>query len=741
MILFSLMLSLSVLAQDEWTVVKGKVTNTMHEPLSGASITIPGTGAGTVTNSAGVFALKIPASRSGDSLHVSHLGYHTAAVPISPLRFINCTLEANAVSLKEVVVQAEDPVRIIREAIRRIPDNYLDVFVSSGFYRTATRKEQAYIQLSEAVFDIYNGKKNQLRLKKMRTVSDERATHGIELASKPKHLFKYDFVRNMSESPVFSKNGLRDHHFVLKGVVDYQGEDAWKITFDQRDGIRKALYKGTVYISTASHAFLSLEYGFSPKGISHARYGDAATRALMKLLDIDIDLLKDDNRMAYRKAGEKWVLSSATNNTVFGFRSRRNHYNFKADAQLDYIVTDVDTLETNSFAAPEVLGANKFIEQQDADTAAGFWRDYTILLPDFDVEAIVRKIRMANEGYSIRNKVQAMARKLPRDPALRVDSMLTWYQRDGQFNGMALVRHKGRVILHKNYGYANIDKRLAADSNTVYRIGSLSKSFTAIIIRQLAAEGKFRLEDTIGAYLPGYTHGGVTISQLLSHRSGVPNYTANAAYVVQMFSKPFTLPEMATQFCSDSLEFTPGADFSYSNSGYLVLAWLAETVTQTTFEKLLQERICQPAGMTFTHIGANGGSVATGYLYGKPEPAYFTGNVAGAGGIASTTSDLRKFDEALRQNLLLPREAFEELLQPRAAYADWEADYGYGWMIDKYMFGASKRHKITYHPGTDLGFYCMFVRQEDADNTIILLNNTGDFPRFEMTDLILEWLN
>lgn len=742
LLLFSLFLSLTAQAQEKCIFVKGKVIHASNEPLSGTSISIPRIGAGTVTNNAGTFVLKIPAANSGDTLHISHLGYHTDLIPVTPHRYIICTLLPHALSLKEVVVQAEDPVHLIRRAIQRIPENYYsDGHVISGFYRTATRKEQAYIQLSEAVFDIYNGRKNQLSLKKMRTISDERATHGIELASRPKHLFKYDVVRDIQESGILGRSGLQDHRFVLRGVVDHQGEEAYKITFDQRDGLKKALYKGTLYISTGSLTFLSLEYGYSPKGISYARYSDMATRALMKLLDIDIDLLKDDNRVVYRKAGSKWVLSGAMNNTIFKFKSKRNHYNFTADAKLDYIVTDVDTLHPESFTAREVLGANKFIEQQDADTATDFWRDYTILLPDFDVEAAAKKIRTANEGYSIKNKVQALIRKLPKDPSLRIDSMLSWYHREGQFNGMALIRHKGKVILQKNYGYADTEKKLSADSNTQYRIGSLSKPFTAIIIRQLAGEGKLRLSDSIGTYLPEYIHGRVTIDQLLSHRSGIPNYTANPDHLVQVFSRPFTLREMAAQFCSDPLEFEPGSSFTYSNSGYLVLAWLAETVTGRSFEQLLQERICKPAGMQHTTITAATPHAATGYLYGKPEPAYFPANVTGSGGISSTTSDLLKWDDALYNNILLPREAFEELLQPRAAYTDWEADYGYGWMIDRYMFGISKHHTVTYHPGTDVGFYSMFVRQEDAQNTIILLNNTGDFPRFEMTDLILGWLN
>jgi hypothetical protein len=77
----------------------------------------------------------------------------------------------------------------------------------------------------------------------------------------------------------------------------------------------------------------------------------------------------------------------------------------------------------------------------------------------------------------------------------------------------------------------------------------------------------------------------------------------------------------------------------------------------------------------------------------------------------------------------------------RVSYDDWDADYGFGWMIDKKMFGQSKSHKIIYHPGTDIGYYSMFVRQPDADNLIIMLSNYGDFPRFDLTDLILDEIN
>ena len=113
----------------------------------------------------------------------------------------------------------------------------------------------------------------------------------------------------------------------------------------------------------------------------------------------------------------------------------------------------------------------------------------------------------------------------------------------------------------------------------------------------------------------------------------------------------------------------------------------------------------------------------------------------GAGGIVSTTEDLYKWSQALETDKLLPKEKLKQAFIPRAEYIGWDGDYGYGWMLDNYMFKASKKHEIRYHPGTDFGFYSMFLKQPDEGITIVLLSNTGDFPRFEIADLILNELN
>jgi CubicO group peptidase (beta-lactamase class C family) len=115
--------------------------------------------------------------------------------------------------------------------------------------------------------------------------------------------------------------------------------------------------------------------------------------------------------------------------------------------------------------------------------------------------------------------------------------------------------------------------------------------------------------------------------------------------------------------------------------------------------------------------------------------------VVGAGGITSTAQDLLIWSEALFQNQLLPKEKMNAYFKARVTWKEWDAGYGYGWMTDKGLFRISKNHTVYYHPGTEFGFYDMLVLQPDKKLVLILLNNTGEFPRFDMTDLILGEMN
>ncbi len=753
--LFLCLLTQVVIARQSPIEIKGRVADARNKaPLASANITVNRTGTGTITNGAGDFRLVIPAITPKDTLRVSCLGYGVQYLALASLQRdapLRIELEPANLDLKEVVVAAKDPVKLIKAAIKSIPDNYIiKPHQIRGFYRNTSTRDQDYMQLSEAVFDIFNRgyaekKDNDLYLIRQRYIRDEKASHGLDLGLKPSNLFDYDVVKEITHSDIFSDEGLRNHRFMIRGVVDYKGTPAYEVIFDQRDGLKRSLYRGKLYIDTDKLVFLSIEYALSPKGLPYNSYGDLPTKTLMAVLDIHISTRKDGARVEYQKVGDRWVLSNVVSNTSLNFRSKRKHYDFNTNSRVDYIITAVDTTKAEPLSEGKHLGKGKLIEFQSTPLEAEFWRKNTIILPDFDAEAVADILKARNETYNLKKRFEERLPLLPADPATRIDSMLSFYNQRGQFNGTALIKTGSGIILSKSYGYANKEQQLKADSSTQYRIGSLSKPFTAIVILQLAQEGKLSLKDPVKKFLPDYVNGDVTIEQLLSHQSGIPNYTANNEYLSQIMHQSFSLKELVYKFCSDSTEFAPGTQFQYSNSGYVLLALIAETIAGKPFPSLLKERIFIPAGMNDTYAGMDTTAVnrkATGYLYERTEPAYNTVNTLGAGGITSTAADLLKWNAALSANQLLSRQEMDTLFKPRAEYTDWDAFYAYGWMIDQRLFKVSKAaHGIIYHPGTDFGFYAMFVRQPDSGTVIILLNNTGDFPRFDLTDMILTEVN
>lgn len=744
---FFLLLFIHTVAHAQTSlVIKGSVTDTTGHPLAGASLRIARTGTGTMANTSGQFSLMLVTSDPHDTLLVSFLGYAEKRIAIKNIPAsgpLTIRLQQQVQALQEVVVQPPDPLQMIREAIARIPENYYNQpHISHGFYRVDTKKGEEHIMLSEAVFDICNfgyssSRNNTFKLLKMRSVQDAQASHGIDLGLKPKSLYQYDILHDIGNADLLNKQGLKNHRFRFRGITTVEGRTAYHISFDQREDIRESLFKGNLYLDINTLAFITIRYGRSPLGIRYAKYGSAAERTLLKMMGMDIDLLKDDMEITYQLYGDKWLLASVRNDNILNFKSNRAWYDFPADIRVDYIVTGVDTADVKAFTAGEALGSNKLIEQQDEAFVKAFWKDYNIMIADYNSDTIAMAIQHRNTGFSLKTKLEAQLKKWPKAPAARIDSILSFYHRHGAFNGSALIKHKGQVILRKGYGWADREKKIPVTDTTQFRIGSLTKPFTSLLIQQLAAENKLQLSDSIGRYLPGYVHARVTIEQLLTHTSGIPNYTNDPDAMAAVLTGNHAITEILNRYGSDSLEFAPGSRFHYSNTGYLALAAVIEKISGQPYEQALQERIFKPLQLQHTILG-NAKLNSKGYWMNAPEPVYNPAATTGAGGIASTVNDLLRWEEALYTSQLLPQERLQQSFEPRAAYNDWDAWYGYGWMIDRKLFESSRKHRIIYHPGTDWGYYTMFVRVPETNSLIILLSNTGDFPRFDLADLLLQ---
>src|SRR6266536_2917387 len=186
------------------------------------------------------------------------------------------------------------------------------------------------------------------------------------------------------------------------------------------------------------------------------------------------------------------------------------------------------------------------------------------------------------------------------DKVTKIDQLVSLYNKYGQFNGSVLVADNGKVIYKKGFGLANMEWNIPNQTDTKFRLGSITKQFTATLILQLVEQGKIKLDGKLTDYLPEYrkdTGDKVTVRNLLSHTSGIPSYTSLPGFIQNQTRDPYTVSAFVKKYTSGDLEFEPGSKFSYDNSGYFLLGAIIERVTGKPYEEALKQRIFDPLGM------------------------------------------------------------------------------------------------------------------------------------------------
>jgi CubicO group peptidase (beta-lactamase class C family) len=313
------------------------------------------------------------------------------------------------------------------------------------------------------------------------------------------------------------------------------------------------------------------------------------------------------------------------------------------------------------------------------------------------------------------------------DAAGTIDALLATYQEYSLFNGSALVVDQGQVILKKGYGLANMEWSIPNAPDTKFRLGSLTKNFTATLIMQLVEQGQIELAAPITRYLldyPANPGNRITIHQLLNHTSGIVGYTDLPTFG-STTREPYTPTAFLAHFSKLSPLFEPGTKYSYSNSGYFVLGAILERVTGKPYAALLRERIFMPAGMNDSGYDSTQPLLprrAAGYdkqfdgSYVNTRYIDMTQPYAG-GSLYSTVEDLYRWDQALVTDKILSAKSRERMFTPGMA------DYGYGWII-------TKKDGVTQieHGGSITGFNTLLTRNPEAKRVIVLLNNTGAAP-------------
>lgn len=329
----------------------------------------------------------------------------------------------------------------------------------------------------------------------------------------------------------------------------------------------------------------------------------------------------------------------------------------------------------------------------------------------------------------------------------QIDQLVSKYTEYGQFNGSVLVSDQGKVIFKKGFGMANMEWDIPNAPDTKHRLGSITKQFTAMLILQLAEAGKIDLQAPITTYIPDYpkaTGDIITTHHLLTHTSGIPNYTSFPKFMEDESRNPYTPEEFVKKFDEKALDFEPGEKFSYSNSGYFLLGVIAEKLTGKTYEALLHEKIFKPLSMHATGYDNHGDILknrATGYERkgdGYENSRYLDMSIPyAAGSMYSTVEDLYLWDQGLYTNKILSQKYMDLYFKPQIpAWGD--NHYAYGWGVGYENMGKSKDSiYVIAHGGGINGFNTNIARTPSDKSLVVLLSNAGGAPLNNITKAIL----
>ena len=290
------------------------------------------------------------------------------------------------------------------------------------------------------------------------------------------------------------------------------------------------------------------------------------------------------------------------------------------------------------------------------------------------------------------------------------------------FNGTMLVMQKGKVMYKKAFGMADREWNIPNTVDTKFRIGSVTKQFTAACILQLAEQGKLSLDDKLTQYIPDYPKGdSITIHMLLNHTSGIANYTDLPEFWPTAIL-PLSTDSMIALFKNKPLDFSPGTKWNYSNSGFFLLGVIVEKASGKTFTDYLQEHIIKKLALKNTLMdnldsvlsfrakgyGKNNAGVWQHAMQISMEGPY------SAGAMVSTVDDLYYWTKALHSNKVLSAASTQKMLTP------YKENYGYGIGID-----SLKNHKRVSHSGGIPGFLSYLGYFPDDDLCVVIISNNG----------------
>lgn len=316
------------------------------------------------------------------------------------------------------------------------------------------------------------------------------------------------------------------------------------------------------------------------------------------------------------------------------------------------------------------------------------------------------------------------------------------YNRPGSPGASVMVIKRGKVVLAKGYGFANVEEGIPCGTNTNFRLASVTKQFTAMAVMILAERKKLSLDERLTDFFPEFPAYGrqITVRHLLTHTSSLIDYE-------DVIPKGTEIPVLDRDVLrllmrQDKTYFPPGTKYRYSNSAYALLALIVEARSGNTFARFLRGSIFGPLQMANTLAYEQGLSVVPHRAYGysadasgfKRTDQSLTSSVLGDGGIYSSVADLYRWDQALYTDKLVSRKMLKLAFTQGAPTDQPDTGYGFGWFIGQY-----RGLREIWHSGNSIGFTTRIARFPDRKFTVIILANRNEAKLAEFPHRIADW--
>ncbi|HOP03974.1 MAG TPA: carboxypeptidase-like regulatory domain-containing protein [Tenuifilaceae bacterium] len=386
--------------------IKGQVFDAQtKEPIPYVSVGIVELGIGNVTNSDGLFILKVPDGVAGFSLTVSHIGYKSQNLPAELITKdkIDIFLNVEHISIQEVIIRNVDPLSLIKQALRSVPDNYMQSSAYlTTFYREGVQKGNKYINYSEGVFKVYKSayskgiESDQLKLLKSRKIQniDRSDTLIVKLKGGLSSSLILDIIKN---PPTFlDPDFFQYYNYYKYDITTINNRSAYAIEFEQKETVSDPLFKGVIYIDMESLAILGATFQINPKHVKKSADQLIAKRNRKYVIKPEVV----NYSVSYNEINGYLYLSHIRGDLVFKYRKRRQLFFSSFKTFMEMATSSVDTVNVKRFFRREVEKTSNVFLDNSYEYDDSFWADFNHIAPEDNLYEMLKKINLKIEQTS-----------------------------------------------------------------------------------------------------------------------------------------------------------------------------------------------------------------------------------------------------------------------------------------------------------------------------------------------------